>query len=99
MATSPIESFNRNDKQVFFNQIKGVLSEMIDHEKFCNITLDVGHEGVRQVNFVVKKSMFDSIKEIYSIKDKVAVHFYVSSKFKAGRWYTCANLLEIHKSN
>ena len=102
METKPTDNLlfeNKNDKQVFFAQIRGILAQMNDHEKFCNITLDCGHESIRQVNLVLKKSVFDALKEVYSIGDKVMCRYYLTSKFKNGRWYTCANLLEMHKSN
>ena len=31
------------------------------------------------------------------IKDKVTARFYVSSRFKNGRWYTMANTLDVAK--
>ena len=57
------DDFNRNDKQLNFNKIKGSIVELNDGEKFCSLTLDVGHENIRQVNLVVKKVFFDTIKE------------------------------------
>lgn len=97
-TTTQSDTFNKNDKQVYFNQCKGIIRELNDGDRFCSITLDVGHEGVRQANFVMKKKTFDDIKSAYAIKDRVNIKFYITSKFKNGRWYTTANLLEIQKT-
>ena len=92
-----MESFNKNDKQTHFNQVRGVLSEINDGDRFCNITLDVGHENIRQVNLVMKKTQFDSMLSAYKIGDKISVRYYIVSRKKFGRWYTMGNVLEIFK--
>lgn len=86
---------NRNDRQLYFNQVKGTISEMNSDMNFCNITLTVGHEQKREVNFVIKKQLFDQVIEKFHLGDKVNIKFYLSSKNKNGRWYTMANVLEI----
>lgn len=82
------------DKQLYFNQIKGVITELNDSDKFCNITLDVGHEKKRYVNLVAKKEIFDTIAQSYKIGDHVGIRFFVSSRFKHDRWYSMLNVLE-----
>lgn len=86
---------NKNERQLFFNQIKGVIDEFNDGEIFCSLVLKVGHETTRPVNFVVKKPNFDIINKNYKLGDKVCVKFYITSKNKNGRWYTMANALEV----
>ena len=73
------DDFNRNEKQLNFNKIKGSIVELNDGEKFCSLTLDVGHENIRQVNLVVKKVFFDTIKEKFKLGDKVFIKYF--SKF------------------
>lgn len=89
------DDFNRNDKQLNFNKIKGVIVELNDGERFCSLTLDVGHENIRQVNLIVKKDSFDKIVGQFQLKDKVFIKYYLTSRFKNGRWYTMANLLSV----
>lgn len=90
-----MNDFNKNDKQKNFNQIKGSIIELNDGEKFCNITLSLGHENLRQVNMVVKKTEFDSIKANFKIGDRVCVQYYLSSRKKSDRWHTMANVLSV----
>ncbi len=89
-------NFNKNDKQRFFNDIKGTISELNDDEKYCNLTLNVGHENPREVNLAVKKQDFENIKQDFKVGDKVSVRFYlVSRRNKNEKWFTNALLLEI----
>ena len=87
----------KNDKQVYFNQIKGVICELNDGEKYCSITLEVGHENTRNVNLVLKKHQFDELCKTHKLKDKITLRFFLSSRFKNGRWYTMANVLGVVK--
>jgi hypothetical protein len=87
--------FNKNDKQVFFNCIKGEISELNNGGVWCSLTLIVGHENPRSVNFSVKKDKFDKILSSHKIKDKVSVKYFISSMYKNNRWHTNANLLGI----
>ncbi len=59
------KSFNNNEKQKYFNQICGDITELIDAEKYCSITLSVGHERPREVNITVKKELFDELNKKY----------------------------------
>ena len=93
------EDFNKNEKQVYFNQVKGVVDEIITGEVFCGITIKVGHESTRHVNFVMKKSYFDSITNLIQKGNKVAVKYYPTSKKKYNRWYTMLNVLEIKQDS
>lgn len=91
-------NFNRNEQQLNFNQIKGTLSEKNDGEKFCNITIQAGHENIREINLIVKKYDFDRLCSDKQIGDKVVIKFYLSSRRrKEGGWYTMANVLTLHK--
>lgn len=99
-----MEDFNKNEKQHNFNQIKGVITELNDGEKFCNMTLTVGHENPRSVNLAIKKVAFDAYKEVHKLGDKVLVKFYISSRNKSyngekPRWSTMANVLQIDKAD
>jgi hypothetical protein len=85
----------KTDKQVYFNQVKGVIDELNDSDTFCNITLSVGHNITRQVNLVAKKELFQDICAKYKIGEWVGFKFFISSRFKHGRWYTMANILEV----
>ena len=84
-----------SDKQLFFNQIKGEITELNSGDKFCNLTLKVGHEKLRYANLVAKKEIFDEIVRKYKIGDIVTVRFFVSSRYKHERWYTMCNVLEV----
>lgn len=88
-------SFNKNDRQHYFNQVRGIITEFNDGDSFCSLTLNVGHENTRFVNLVSKKNEFDKIKSKYNIGDKVTIRFYLTSKNKFGRWYTTPNILEV----
>jgi hypothetical protein len=87
----------KNDKQLFFNQIKGKICEINDAEEFCNIVLEVGHENIRNISFVTKKKRFEEIKPNFELNEKVIVKYYLSSRKKHDRWYTTATILDINK--
>lgn len=86
---------NKNDKQIYFNQVKGTIKELNPAERFCSVTLLVGHENTRLVNFTIRKTEYDILCKDKNLGDKVIVRFYLSSNFKNGRWYTMANILDI----
>jgi len=91
-----MEAFiNKNDKQQYFNQIKGRIVELNDGEKFCSLTLDVGHENPRLVNVSVRKVQFDTICKKIKIEDRAIILFYLVSRQKNNRWYTSAQMLNI----
>ena len=85
----------KSDKQIYFNQVKGVISEFNDSDTFCNITLSVGHERPRTVNLIAKKELFNEIRNNYELGSFIGFKFFLSSRFKHGRWYTMANILEV----
>jgi len=87
----------KNDKQVFFNQVKGIIHEMNEADDFCNVVLLVGHENNRHISFVTKKLRYDQLKNDLNIGDKVCIKFYLSSRKKHDRWYTTATILDIQK--
>lgn len=84
-----------NTKQVYYNQVRGEIIEVIDTENFPSIVLEVGHENKRFVNICFKSEMLKKLLESYKLGDFVTIKFFVSSRFKHGRWYTMANALEI----
>ena len=91
-----MENFiNKNEKQLFFSQVKGIVEEINDAEKYCSITIRVGHEVTRCVNLMVKKVQFDAIKTKLNLGDKITAKYYITSKKKNDRWFTTANALEI----
>ena len=90
-----MENFNKNEKQLFFNQLRGCIAEIEFDEKFCNLTLQIGHENIRYANFCMKSNLFADVINGYNIGDNVSVKYYISSNKKNGRWYTTATLLSI----
>lgn len=93
------KDFNNNDRQKNFNQIRGVITELLPGEKFCSVTLELGHEKKRFVNMVVKKTEYQSITSPFKIGDKVSVKFYITSKKNtSGHWSTMATILEIEST-
>ena len=92
-----MDTFNKNEKQHNFNMIKGKISEFNDDKKYCSITLTVGHERPRFINFSVKKETFDNYLLSYGIGDKVAIQYFASSNKKETRWYTTLSILHIEK--
>jgi hypothetical protein len=92
-----MDNFNKNEKQLFFNQLKGCISEIDYGDMFSNLTLQIGHENVRYASFCMKTSLFVEIIEGFKIDDKVIVKYYITSNKKNGRWYTTATLLTINK--
>jgi hypothetical protein len=85
----------KNDKQLFFNQVKGTICEVEKGEFFSSCTLDVGHENIRKVNFVCKSQDFNKILDGRDLGVKVCVKYYIVSRKKGSRWYTSANLLSM----
>lgn len=87
----------KHDKQIYFNRVKGILTEIDKGNEFSSITLKVGHSNTRFVNLCFKK-----VYESEFLKDLVegqsySASFYISSNKKNGRWYTNATLLKIEK--
>lgn len=90
-----IDNFNRNDKQLYFNQIRGSITEINVGEEWCSYTINVGHENPRLVNLSLKRVQYENYREKYKVGDKVMVRFFLTSRYKHGRWHTNANVLEI----
>ena len=86
---------NKNDKQLYFNKIKGTIAELNSGDVYCSITLKVGHENTRLVNFTIKKAEFLELTKSKQIGDKITILFFLTSKHKNGRWYTMANVLDV----
>ena len=80
--------------QTTFNEIKGIIAELNDGDRFCSITLEVGSQTIRNVNFIMKKADFDKFVCQFNTGDKCTIKFYVVSKMKHGRWYTTSNVID-----
>ena len=85
----------KNEKQIYYNQVKGVVTEINEEEEYCSITLDVGHENIRKLNLSMKRVQFDTLCKDLFLGKKILAKFYVVSRKKTGRWYTSANILDI----
>lgn len=95
--TTDTDTFNKNEKQVYFNQVKGTIFQIQEGDRFCNIILEVGHESLRYVCLTMKRAQYDLLIKEHKLGDKVGARFYVTSKNKEERWYTTIQLLEMHK--
>jgi hypothetical protein len=89
------EAVIKNDKQVFFNQIRGEVFEINVEEKFSNIVLQIGHENTRHAAFVIKTELFKQYEPELNVGNKVTIRFYISSRKKHDRWYTTATILDL----
>jgi len=92
-----MEFENKNDKQVYFNQIKGTVLDIIRGEIFSSITLSVGHEKKKFVNLVFKTEKLDDLQNRISVEDKVCAKYYLASYNKNERWKTLAHLLFVDR--
>ena len=90
--------FNKNQLQLYFNQIKGEIIEINLGELYSNVTLKVGHHNSRQVNLVAKTQTFKNILSAYKLGDKIVAKYYLSSNKKNDRYYTTATILDAQKS-
>lgn len=90
--------FNKNDRQLFFNQVKGAIYEIDTTTDWCSVTLNVGHENNRLVNFSIKKKDYAALDGNFNILDKVIVRFFLTSRYKNDRWHTTANIIAIEKT-
>ena len=90
--------FNKNNLQLYFNQVKGELVDISIEDNFSNLTIAVGHNKLRKINFVAKTDYFNDLILGYEIGQQVTVKFYLSSNFKHGHWYTTATMLSLDKS-
>ena len=91
------EGVIKNEKQVFFNQIRGEICEINVEDQFSNVVLSLGHENIRHASFVTKTELFNAYKDTIALGDKVTIRFYISSRKKHDRWYTTATVLDIQK--
>jgi hypothetical protein len=89
--------FNKNQLQLYFNQIKGEIIEINIDELYSNVTLKVGHHNSRVVNLVAKTLTFKNIIGSFEVGDKIIAKYYISSNKKNDRYYTTATLLEVQK--
>jgi hypothetical protein len=93
------ESLIRSDKQMVFNQVRGLIEEINEGDEFCSLTLKVGHENPRMVNLTMKRHQFDDLCRQHKLGEKITARFYISSRKKHDRWYTTASVLDIRKEN
>lgn len=91
------ETFNKNQLQLYFNQVKGEIVEINLNEFYSNLTLKVGHHNSRQVNLVAKTQAFNNIIENLKLGDRIVAKYYLSSHKKNDRYYTSATILEAQK--
>jgi hypothetical protein len=89
------EDFNRNEKQLNFNTIKGTIAEIIDEQTYSAIILDVGHEKQRKVYLSIPTKKLEDMKDIVVVGIKVEVKFYIASKLKSDKWFTNVNVLSV----
>ena len=82
-------------KQVYFNQVKGVIIEVNNTTKFPSVVITAGHENKRSINISFKPEVIKEVVKNYKLGDYIAVKFFVSSRFKHNRWYTMINALEV----
>lgn len=92
-----MEFENKNEKQIYFNQIKGTVLEIIKGEIFSSLTLSVGHEKRKFVNLVFKTEKLTEIENKINVEDKVCAKYYLASYNKNDRWKTLAHLLFVDK--
>lgn len=89
--------FNKNQLQLYFNQIKGVVSEINIDDSFSNVVLTIGHVNTRIVSLVAKTPTFIALIENFAVGDKVVAKYYLTSNKKNDRYYTTATLLDLQK--
>jgi hypothetical protein len=87
--------FNRNEKQLNFNSIKGVVCEINVGNTYSSIVLSVGHERKRDVCFCIATDKLKLFERPFILGDKVNIKFYIASKKKEDRWFTNANIISI----
>jgi hypothetical protein len=85
----------KNDRQIYYNQVRGVITEKEEGDVYCSITLKVGHENFRLVNLSMKRNQYDLLCKDLTVGEKILAKFYVVSRKKSERWYTSANLLDV----
>lgn len=90
-----MNEFVKNDRQKYYNTIRGVICEINEGEKFSSITLNVGHEKIRPVNLSCNKDKINEIIGNFKIGDKVIVQFFATSKKVGEKWFTFINTLGI----
>lgn len=89
------KEFNKNDKQLYFNRVKGAITEIFIGDEWCSVTLTVGHENTRLVNFCYKKEQHEKFIGNLKVGDKIGIRFFLTSRYKNGRWHTNANILQV----
>ena len=92
-----MEFENKNEKQIYFNQVKGTVLEIIKGDIFSSLTLSVGHEKRKFVNLVFKTEKLTEIENKINLDDKVCAKYYLASYNKNDRWKTLAHLLFVDK--
>jgi len=88
-------SFNRNEKQLNFNTVKGTVYEIKKEEVYSSVIIEAGHERKRYVCFSLSTDRLCEVEKNISVGMKVSVRFYVASKRKENKWFTNANIITI----
>ena len=92
----------RNDKQQVYNVSIGKYEESFSSEKFCSVTLSVGIDYPRMVNFSIKRPDFDRLMTTISKGNRIKVYFYPTSKRATGingKWFTNNCIIDVEKLN
>lgn len=87
--------FNKNQLQLYFNQVKGEIIEINIDDLYSNVTLRVGHHNSRLVNIVAKTPFFENLMKSFKLGDRVTIKYYLSSNKKNERYYTTATMLDV----
>lgn len=92
------KSFNRNEKQLNFNTVKGTVYEIKKEKVYSSIAIEAGHERKRYICFSLSTEKLCEVEKNISLGMKVSVRFYVASKRKDSKWFTNANIITIEPS-
>ena len=87
--------FNKNQSQLNFNSIKGVIKEIVNDGDYSAIILEAGHEVKRSVYLSIPTKKLNDLSKSALIGNKVEAKFYIASKQRNGRWFTNVNILDI----
>ena len=82
-------------KQVYYNRVRGCISEINNAKDFPSVTIKVGHSKTRHINILFKPDKLKELIAEYGVGDLICLTFFVSSRFKHDRWYTNVNCIEV----
>jgi hypothetical protein len=87
--------FNKNQSQLNFNSIKGVIKEIVNDGDYSAVILEAGHETKRSIYLSIPTKKLNDLSKHAAIGNKVEAKFYIASKLRNGRWFTNVNILDI----